>query len=87
MYTSDPVETDDTPSITANGDTVHSGGIACPSFLPFGTKVIILDQAYTCNDRMAKRYRDQHYYDIWVQDKALAMQFGRQVLQVTIINQ
>ena len=47
MYTSDPAETDDTPFITANGEEVKQGTIACPQRYKFGTKVIIRNVEYT----------------------------------------
>lgn len=86
MYTSDPSETDDTPTLTASGQLVHSGTIACPSHLPFGTKVEIKQKIYVCNDRMGKRYRNYNYFDIWTEEKEVAIQHGRQKIDVKVIH-
>ena len=86
MYTSDPAETDDTPNITANGETTKQGTIACPKMLPFGTRVEIKGKPYTCNDRMGKRYRQGDYFDIWSPSKEVAISHGRQKLEVKVIN-
>jgi len=86
MYTSSPEETDDTPNITANGETTNQGTIACPSNLPFGTRVEIKGEQYICNDRMAKRYRNGNYFDIWVPSREIAIAHGRQKLEVKVIH-
>ena len=86
MYTSDPRETDDTPTITASGELVRPGTIACPAFLPFGTKIEINGQRYTCADRMAKRYRHGNYFDIWGPNKQIALEHGRQEMEVKVIH-
>lgn len=85
-YSSEPGQTDDSPFITANGDHVGPGTIACPSRFAFGTKIEIDGKTYFCNDRMAKRYRDGNYFDIWVDDTEEAIRFGRQKLDVFILN-
>lgn len=82
MYTSDPAETDDTPFITANGEEVKQGTIACPQRYKFGTKVIIRNVEYKCNDRMHSKYKNN--FDIWVGDKQEALSFGRQSLKVQV---
>lgn len=86
MYSSDVDQTDDTPFITANGDTVGQGTIACPSRLEFGTKVEILGKQYSCNDRMNIRYRGGNYFDIWSESKDEAIVWGRQQVEVTIFH-
>jgi 3D (Asp-Asp-Asp) domain-containing protein len=83
-YTSDAAETDDTPNITANGEHVGPGTIACPSRLPFGTLVVIEGKRYHCNDRMAARYRNKEVYDIWVPTKSQARNWGRRELTITV---
>lgn len=86
MYTIDPNETDDTPTITASGELVRHGTIACPIHLPFGTEVEIKGKKYTCNDRMGKRYRHDNYFDIWVPEKEIAIEHGRQKMEVKVIH-
>lgn len=77
MYSSEVGQTDDTPFITANGDTVGHGTIACPSRYEFGTIVEINGIKYKCNDRMHQRYRTGNYFDVWVPEKATALEWGR----------
>lgn len=84
MYTSDPTETDETPLITANGEKVGKGTIACPNWLDFGTKVVIEGVDYVCNDRMHKRYRDGNYFDVWTEEKTTAYHWGRKQVIVSI---
>lgn len=47
-----------------------------------GTKVVIEGKEHVCEDRMARRYRDGEYYDIFMESKAMAYKHGRQVLNV-----
>lgn len=84
-YTSRAEETDNTPFITANGDHVYSGGVACPSRYKFGTKVLIDGKTFKCNDRMNKRYRDGNYFDVWFQDYDLAVEHGRRQVEISIV--
>lgn len=84
MYSSEVGQTDDTPFITANGDTVGEGTIACPARLKFGTPVEIEGKMYHCNDRMNARYRQGNYFDIWSPETKEAIKWGRQTVEVTI---
>jgi len=83
-YSSEIGQTDDTPFITANGDTVGPGTLACPGRYPFGTKVIINGAEYRCNDRMNIRYRDGNYFDIWTHSTAEAYAWGRKTVEVKV---
>lgn len=83
-YTSDPAETDDTPEITAANIKVRPGIVANNCY-EFGTKVVIRGITYEIWDRMNRRYGCQHF-DIWHEDKAEALEFGRQFERVLIIN-
>lgn len=84
-YTSSVDETNEDPFTTALGKRTGPGIIACPSKLEFGTKVEIEGVEYVCEDRMNKRYRDKNNFDIWMTEKHLAYEFGRQQLEVKII--
>lgn len=84
MYNSEAGQTDSTPFITASGDRVYDGGIACPSRFKFGTKVEVKGKIYKCNDRMNTRYSTGNYFDIWTEEKQDALTFGRQSLQVKV---
>lgn len=86
-YSSEVGQTDESPFITANGDHVGKGTIACPGNLPFGTKVEILGEKYICNDRMAKRYRDGNYFDVWTEKTSDAIQWGRQQQEIKIFKE
>jgi 3D (Asp-Asp-Asp) domain-containing protein len=69
-------------TVMANGETVHAGAIACPSRYAFGQRIEIKGQGvYTCADRMAKRFRDGNYFDIYKEDIQAAHAFGRQSVE------
>lgn len=81
-YTSAADETDANGAIAANNKPVFVGGIACPSFLAFGDKIEVKNKGvFTCNDRMAARYRNGNYFDIYHETKAEAFAFGRKSLE------
>ena len=84
-YTSSTDETDDTPTLMADGTNTRRGAIACPSKYSFGTRVIIGDDTYFCADRMNKRYRDSEHFDIWVESKKEAFAWGRRTLTIKIL--
>lgn len=65
-YNSLPEQTDDTPFIMASGERVYDGALACPSYLTFGTNVLIEGRLYTCEDRMHTKYRTGNNFDIWM---------------------
>lgn len=73
-YTSSREETDSTPTITANGEVAGPGSLACPRRYHFGTKVLIGNSLYTCNDRMNIRYKNE--FDIWVATKKEVFNWG-----------
>ena len=82
-YSSTPDQTDSTPFITASGERVREGIVACPSYCDFGDIIEIEDMGlFECQDVMNERYRDDHYYDIWFESRWLALKFGRQEREV-----
>jgi len=83
-YTSDIAETDDTPFTTASGARTEHGVIACPRKYDFGTQVKIKGEIYTCEDRMNIRYDGEHF-DIWMEHKTDAYNWGRRLIEVKII--
>jgi len=85
-YNSVPWQTDDTPFITASGKHVSPRTAACPQYLPFGTEIEIYGHTYVCEDRMAKKYRNGAYFDIWMDSYEDAIEFGRQITTVTVLN-
>lgn len=83
-YSSSPEQTDDTPYLTASGERVHSGGIACPNRYPFGTLVEIDGKMYYCNDRMGPKYENENRFDIWMETESAARVWGKKKTTVTI---
>lgn len=84
-----PIEaqTDDSPEIMASNKKVYAGAIACPSFYDFGTKIEVEGVGtFTCEDRMALRYRNTEHFDILLADLNQAKSFGRQQLNYRVIN-
>lgn len=69
--------------IMANGERVHVGAIACPSRFALGDKILINGTEYICKDRMAKRFRDTDTFDIYMNTRSEALQFGKQSLEFT----
>ena len=82
-YTASEDETDSRPWEMASGKTVYDGAVA-NNCLKFGTKVVINEMMYVVEDRMNKRYGCDHY-DILVESKGEAREFGRQHLSVIVI--
>jgi len=83
-YNPVPEQTDDTPHITASGERVREGIVACPVWLPFGTLVEIDGRLYECQDRMHPRYWHQARFDILMFDYWQAREWGKQVKVVRI---
>lgn len=69
----------DCGTITATGETVHVGGVAC-NFLPFGTVVIIDGREYVVNDRCGI----DGCIDIFMESYEDAIEFGRRYKEVYI---
>ena len=83
-YSSTPEQTDDTPLITASGETVRDG-IVATNELPFGQKIMIegIDKIFEVVDRTNKRYN--YRIDIWLPTTDEALRFGRQELMVFLV--
>ncbi|OGK35112.1 hypothetical protein A3F59_02660 [Candidatus Roizmanbacteria bacterium RIFCSPHIGHO2_12_FULL_38_13] len=86
QYTPSIDETDLTPLIMADGSEVRPNSAACPEWLEFGQRIAIDGIEYVCRDRMALRYRNGYYFDILSFSKEEALEFGRQIKNVLIIN-
>lgn len=84
-YTSSVDETDDTPFITASGARTGNGVVACPPKYGFGTQIEIQGQVFVCEDRMNRRYHDQERFDIWVETKTEAFNWGVKKLPIIIL--
>ena len=72
--------------LTASGTIASETTIACPRSWPLGTKVLIEDKEYTCEDRYNKNLSDR--IDKWVgygkQAHKDALEFGLQKQEVVI---
>jgi len=86
-YSSDTLQTDDTPFITASNKLVRDGIIA-NNLLPFGTKVripeIFGNKVFEVDDRMNRKKGDYHV-DIWFSTREEAVLFGAQIATLEIL--
>lgn len=80
-------QTDDSPCISASGLNICETDkliCACPRKYPFGTKFLIEGQIYFCEDRLHRKYDDR--IDLLMKTKEEAKQWGKQWLEVKIVN-
>jgi 3D (Asp-Asp-Asp) domain-containing protein len=78
-YTASADECGKADGITASGNQVHRGTLACPKSYPFGTKIEIDGMGtYVCEDRGGAI--NGNHFDIYVPTKSEAFAFGRQTL-------
>jgi 3D (Asp-Asp-Asp) domain-containing protein len=93
-YSSEPGQTDDTPFISADGNYVYDGLMACPRRYPFGTKVMVnytndTQKIFTCGDRMNLRFdqgKGAERFDIWMANTSDAKSWGLRKLEITVIH-
>ena len=85
MFSNEIDQTDLEPEIMANGETVSEDSAACPAFLPFDTRIEVSGKEYTCRDRMAQRFRNGNFFDLFTFDTEAALEFGRQNLTVYVL--
>jgi hypothetical protein len=67
----------------ASGKAVYVGAAACPTFLPFGTRVAVNGREYTCEDRYARwldRSRGLPTIDVFVEENPR----GRDIVTVSV---
>lgn len=81
-YTSSPDETNGNPFITASGEKTRDG-IVANNCLEFGEKVEIDGGVFEVQDRMSVKYGCE-YFDIWMENKQEAKEFGKQVKLVLV---
>ena len=68
----------------ANGEYPYVGSVACPRRIKLGTKVIINNKTYACNDRTSLKYDDR--FDIFTEDSyEEAMKYGIQKKKIKIL--
>lgn len=86
-YSSSPLETDDTPFVTAAGTPVRDGVVA-NNLLAFGTKIrlpeIYGDKVFVVEDRMhwSKGY---YHIDIWFPSYYDAVNFGAKMTYIEVL--
>jgi 3D (Asp-Asp-Asp) domain-containing protein len=90
-YTSDVAQCDKSPCTTATGFNVCEHGIedtVAANFLSFGTKIRIPDyfgdRVFIVRDRMSRKH--QNRIDIWMENRADALQFGIKRGRVEILD-
>jgi len=81
-YNSEESQTDSSPFTTASNQRVRDGIIA-NNCLDFGTKVQVKGKTFEVQDRMNSRY-DCSHFDIWLEDKQEAIEWGKQKLVIKI---
>jgi 3D (Asp-Asp-Asp) domain-containing protein len=86
-YSSTPDQTDDTPFITASGETV-ADGIVANNMLPFGAKIrmpeLFGDKVFVVEDRMARR-KGNYHVDVWLSDTQDAKEFGAKITYIEVL--
>ena len=83
-YTATDDQCGKSDGITASGTHVQQGRtIAAPSWIPFGTKVIIGEHEYIVEDRGG--YISDNRLDIYMDSRDDAVEFGRKEIEVTVV--
>ena len=83
-YTASDEECGKSDGITASGTVATEGRtIAAPSWIPFGTTVIINGHSYVAEDRGGAI--QGNCIDIYMDSREAAMEFGRKELEVTVV--
>ena len=83
-YTATDDQCGKSDGITASGTHVKQGRtIAAPSWIPFGTTVVINGVSYVCEDR-GSEIKGNHL-DIYMDSLEDAIEFGRKEMRVTIL--
>lgn len=82
-YSSSLDETSGDPWITASGERVREGIVACSRKYPFGTRLVIEGDVYECLDRLAPRYDTR--VDIWMPSKDAALTYGAREMWVEVL--
>lgn len=82
-YNPVPEQTDSNPEIMASGNYVYEGAIACPTYLSFGTLVVIDKKIYVCEDRTHPK--NDGIFDILMFSLQEAKDWGSPTKEVTIL--
>ena len=84
-YTATIDESGKTDGITASGIKAEQGRTVAADDLTVGTKVIIDGHTYTVDDHFGGGYKNR--IDIYMDSKADAVRFGRQIKVVQVIKE
>jgi len=72
--------------LMASGKKAYVGAIACPRNIKFGTRVLIDDKPYTCEDRVSTKYPER--FDIFMgygeKSYEKAIKYGKQNKEIKI---
>lgn len=82
-----PGEPDPTPCISASGMNICETKkkiIACPRKYPFGTRFLINETIYYCEDRLNIKYDDR--IDLFVKDEKEMKKWGKRTIEVIKID-
>jgi 3D (Asp-Asp-Asp) domain-containing protein len=82
-YSSEVSQTDSSPFITASGSRVNERTLA-NNCLPFGTAILLDDEVYVVDDRMAKRYGCE-VFDRWFGSRSEAISWGVRSKEIIIL--
>ena len=83
-YTATDDQCGKSDGITASGTHVQQGRtIAAPSWIPFGTTVVINGVSYVCEDRGG--FICDNRLDIYMDSRDDAVEFGRKEIEVTVV--
>ena len=83
-YTASDDQCGKSDGVTASGTHAKQGRtIAAPSWIPFGTTVVVNGVSYVCEDRGG--YISDNRLDIYMDSREDAVEFGRKELEVTVV--
>ena len=85
-YNATVAQCDSTPFVTASGERVREGIVACPIWLSFGSLIEIDGEVYECQDRMAFVHQNSNRFDIFMWSVDEARTWGKQLKSVKIFN-
>ena len=79
----DKAPEDSAYAIMASGEQTYQGAIACPSWMPLGTRLIIEGERFICEDRGGASRGNRA--DIWLSTCEEATEWGRQKKSVIVL--
>lgn len=87
-YSSSPLQTDNTPYITASGTYVREG-IVANNLLSFGTRIkipeVFGEKVFVVEDRLHSR-KGYYHVDIWYPSRKEALNFGKKWTYIEVVH-